>query len=30
MKSLNIMKAHYGEKNFNFANTYLNIGNVYY
>jgi hypothetical protein len=30
MKSLNIGKAHYGDNNFNLANTYLNIGTVYY
>ncbi len=29
MKCLNIQKAHYGDNNFNLANTYLNIGNVY-
>jgi hypothetical protein len=29
MKCLNIQKAHYGDKNFNLAITYLNIGNVY-
>ena len=29
MKSLNIVKAHYGDNNFNLANTYLSIGNVY-
>ncbi len=29
MKCLNIMKAHYGDNNFNLANTYNNIGNVY-
>ncbi len=30
MKSLKIKKAHYGDNNFNLADTYLNIGNVYY
>jgi hypothetical protein len=30
MRSLNIDKAHYGDNNFNLANTYENIGNVYY
>ncbi len=29
MKCLNIMKAHYGDNNFNLASTYNNIGNVY-
>ncbi len=29
MKSLNIKKAHYGDNNFNLANTYRNIGSVY-
>ncbi len=29
MKSLNIEKAHYGDNNFNLANTYNNIGSVY-
>jgi hypothetical protein len=29
MKCLNIEKAHYGDNNFNSANTYKNIGTVY-
>ncbi len=29
MKCLNIMKAHYGDNNFNLASTYNNIGIVY-
>jgi hypothetical protein len=29
MKCLNIEKAHYGDNNFNLANTYHNIGNIY-
>jgi hypothetical protein len=29
MKCLNIQKAHYGDKNFNLASTYENIGSVY-
>jgi hypothetical protein len=29
MKCLNIEMAHYGENNFNLANAYNNIGNVY-
>ncbi len=29
MKSFNIMKAHYGDSNFNLADTYNNISNVY-
>ncbi len=29
MKCLNIKKAHYGDNNFNLANTYGNIGIVY-
>jgi hypothetical protein len=29
MKSLNIKKAHYGDKNFNLVSTYQNIGNLY-
>jgi tetratricopeptide (TPR) repeat protein len=29
VKCLNIKKAHYGEENFNLANTYNNIGAVY-
>ncbi len=29
MKCLNIKKAHYGDNNFNLANTYNNIGGVY-
>jgi hypothetical protein len=29
MKCLNLMKAHYGDNNFNLANTYNNIGSVY-
>jgi tetratricopeptide (TPR) repeat protein len=28
-KCLNIKKAHYGDKNFNLATNYSNIGNVY-
>ncbi len=28
-KCLNIMKVHYGDNNFNLADTYGNIGNVY-
>jgi hypothetical protein len=28
MKCLNIQKAHYGDKNFNLASTYSNIGEV--
>jgi hypothetical protein len=30
MKCLNIEKAHYGENNFNLADTYNNIGIVYH
>ncbi len=30
MKSLNIMKANYGDNNFNLASTYSFIGVVYY
>ncbi len=29
IKCLNIMKAHYGDNNFNLAITYNNIGGVY-
>ncbi len=29
MKCLDIEKAHFGEKNFNLADTYGNIGSVY-
>ncbi len=29
MKCLNIQKAHYGDKNFNLADVYNNIGEVY-
>jgi hypothetical protein len=29
MKCLNIMKAHYGDNNFNLASVYGNIGHVY-
>jgi hypothetical protein len=29
-KCLKIMKAHYGDNNFNLVNTYDNIGLVYY
>jgi hypothetical protein len=29
MKSLNIKKEHYNDNNFNLANTYANIGEVY-
>jgi tetratricopeptide (TPR) repeat protein len=29
MNCLNIKKAHYGDNNFNLANTYNNIGGVY-
>ncbi len=30
VKSLNINKVHYGDNNFNLANTYNNIGLVYW
>jgi hypothetical protein len=30
MKCLEIMKAHYGDNNFNLANAYNNIGIIYY
>jgi hypothetical protein len=29
MKCLNIMKAHYGDSNFNLASIYNNIGSIY-
>jgi hypothetical protein len=29
MKCLKIKKIHYGDNNFNLANTYNNIGNIY-
>jgi hypothetical protein len=29
-KCLNIQNAHYDDNNFNLANTYINIGIVYY